>query len=163
MCRNGHVGKSIIPLVVLFLSVCIFLHARNYSNRIHLSVTLSGHVLFGIGFEHFFSEQHAIHATVFPLMAPGKGFPFALSSGYNYYTPEDRWRGKLGLDMMVIVSPPDPERRKMLPLLNICPGVEYAFDSENSVQSQLWLAFFLKRYTRRFAPIGIDSRYARKL
>jgi hypothetical protein len=154
--------RKLLPFLIGLL-LCNFLFSSNHYNRVHLSVTLSGHVLFGIGFEHFLAEQHAIQATVFPLMAPGKGFPFALSGGYAYYTREDRWRGKLGVEVTAIVSPPAPDRRRILPLLNIMPGLEYSFDGSNSIQTQLWLAFFLKKYKRRFAPIGIDCRYARSL
>jgi len=131
-------------------------------NRIHFSFTLSGHLLFGVGFEHGFSERHALQVTVFPLILPGKGFPFAFHGGYNYYTGGSQWKGKLGAGFVLLVSPPDPQERKVMPMLLFTPGVQYGFDNEDHLTFQPWLAYFLGEANRRFAPIGLEFIYNHK-
>lgn len=130
-------------------------------DRVNFSVTLSGHVLVGVGFEHGFNAHHALQVKAFPLVVPGKGFPFAFSAGYNYYTKGVRWRGKIGANFTLLVSPPDPVKRKWMPMLVLAPGVQYGFNETNSLTFQPWLAYFLAHANRRFAPIGLEFIYGR--
>lgn len=134
--------------------------AEDGYNRLNASITLSGHFLFGFGFEHGFDEHHALQAMVFPLLIPGKGMPFALHVGYNYYFEGETWRAKIGFGYALLVSPPDPQKRKVMPMLLFTPGLAYRFKkSENSLLFQPWLAYFLKHANRRFAPIGLEFQY----
>ena len=48
-------------------------------DRIHLSLSLGGYVMFGIGITHWIEEHHSLEATLFPLGFPWEGFPAAPS------------------------------------------------------------------------------------
>jgi len=152
--------------VVIVLTAAILLAAIRYGgardtsfNRVIFSLTLSGHILTGVGFEHGFDTHHALQVTAYPFMLPGKGLPFAFSAGYNYYYGRNKWRGKIGGAFALLVSPPDPDKRKTMPLLLLTPGIQYHFDPSNSAVFQPWLAVFLKKAKHRFAPIGLEFRY----
>jgi hypothetical protein len=66
---------------------------------------------------------------------------------------------KLGGDVTVIISPPDPEDRRVLPLITFSPGVQYVFESKNTLTPQLWLSYFPTQ--RLVAPTGIEVLYGR--
>ncbi len=149
--------------IALFCGLIHPVQSSDIYNRVHVSVTLSGHIFFGVGFEHSFTEHHALQLTVYPLVVPGKGLPFALQAGYNYYSGGLHWKGKLGFASGVIVSPPDPDKRRYLPMLMFTPGVQYA-DKNNFYNSELWLARFFGKTNQKWpiVPIGIEARYGRK-
>lgn len=139
----------------LFLSD---LNASNpKTNQINVSFTLSGHILLGIGFSHFFDDNNAVQTTFF--IIPEKGFPFAISGGYNYFFGEKKWRPNIGAEFLLLASPPDSEKRKFLPLINFVPGIRYDFDKQQNLNSRLWIAYFLKSTRVKIAPIGIEFKY----
>jgi hypothetical protein len=150
-------------LVPLLLSAP--LRAQGSENQIHFSITLSGHVLLGVGFTHWVNQSNTLSATAFlPLELPEKSlaiedFPFGFRAGYAYYGKGDPWRMKLGADMTVILSPPDPGERRVMPLITFSPGVQYTFESKNMVTPQLWLSYFPMK--RLVAPTGIEVLYGR--
>ena len=156
---------------ILCLFVCMFFiisanGAVNYSySRVHFSFILSGHLLFGLGYEYGFDQNHSVQLTLFPLMYPGEGFPFAVTAGYGYRFDAEPWRAKIGLDFAAIISPPDPEKRKIMPILMITPGVEYLQSQNNSFSTQFWLARFLKKANHKLPlmPIGWEFKYGRNL
>lgn len=154
-------------IVILSVFICGMLHplagSGNQIDRINVSFTLSGHILLGIGYEHFFDTNHAAQFTFFPVFLPGKDLPFAFNAGYGYYTKGDPWRGKVGLNFTLLISPPDPEKRKVMPLLCLTPGVAYRVNDLNEGLSQVWLAYFLGKANRKFAPIGLEFQYNKKL
>lgn len=129
------------------------------SNQINFSLTLSGHILLGIGYSHEVADHHLLQATFF--FIPAKGFPFAVNGGYNYYFKGDKWQPNLGLEAVLIVSPPDPKKRKYLPLLNFTPGIRFNFNETNFINSRLWLSYFPIKAKIKFAPTGIEFKYGR--
>ncbi|GEM_PF-1558158 len=158
------VKRIILSLLLLFCISKAAHSAGDGFNRLHVSFTLGGHLLFGVGFEHGFSNHHALQATVYPLLIPGKGMPFAFHAGYNYYFSGEKWRAKMGVGYAFLVSPPDPNQRKVMPMLLFTPGISYHFkDSADNLLFQPWLAYFLKHANRRFAPIGLEFRYGHVL
>ncbi len=154
--------------LALYLSVVLILvfirpvQSSDAYNSVQVSVTLSGHVMIGVGFEHGIDRHHAVQIMVYPLIVPGKGFPFALQAGYNYYSGRAHWKGKLGLAGGLIVSPPDPDKRKFLSMILITPGIQYV-DGNNHYNGALWLARFLGQTNQKWpiVPIGIEARYGR--
>ena len=147
-------------LILVMSSHSSALAGKNQTfDRVHISFTLSGHLLFGVGFEHGFTNHHALRVAVFPLLIPGKGLPFAFKAGYNYYTGGSRWKGKLGADVAILVSPPDPQKRKIMPMIVITPGLQYALKEGQYVSFQPWLAWFFKETNRKFGPIGLEFTY----
>lgn len=153
----------ILSASLLFVSASM---AKDLSyNRLYFSFTLSGHLFVGAGFEHGFNKRHSIQISAFPVVLPGKGFPFALNAGYGFHFDTAPWRAKLGVDFALLVSPPDPDIRKTMPLLMLTPGVEYLLRDKHSVSTQFWLAHFLKETNKPvfLAPIGWEFRYNRNL
>ena len=150
-----------IVVSLLLLSASASIADDSAYNRLYFSFTLSGHLLFGAGFEHGFNDQHSIQITGIPLMFPGEGFPFAFTAGYGYHFNTEPWRAKLGADFGLIISPSTPDARKTMPMLMFTPGVEYLLKNNNSVSSQFWLAHFLKENNKKIflAPIGLEFRY----
>ncbi len=65
------------------------------SNQIHLSITLGGYFLVGVGYTHWMEQHHALEFTVFPFAYPGEGFPFGLRAAYAWVPSDEVWRAKL--------------------------------------------------------------------
>ncbi len=60
---------------------------------------------------------------------------------------------------MVIASPPDPDKRKFLPLINFVPGLVYFDGSQNEYAVEAWLSFL--PIQKKFAPTGLEIQYGR--
>lgn len=152
---------TLIPFITLFTIAVLqlpLLHAgQDDSHRIHVAFALSGHIFWGIGYAYGFDAHNFIQATFF--VVPEKGLPFAINAGYNYFFEGKKWRPNLGLETVIIGSPPDPDERKYLPLITFTPGISYHFDNANTVNSRLWLAYFPIKARKKFAPIGIEFKY----
>jgi hypothetical protein len=104
-------GKPLYLFLIVLLAGQVF--ARDQiKHQFHFSLTLSGHILFGAGYTYWLNDEHAFEATVYPLLLPGKGFPFAVSAGYGFYPGGEHLKAKVGGEMTLLISPPDPERRK---------------------------------------------------
>ncbi len=131
-------------------------------DRVVFSLGLSGHILLGVGVEHGFNHNHAVQFTVYPLLLPGKGFPFALSTGYSYYFHGSRWRAKLGGEFGLLVSPPDPDKRRVLPLFSLVPGIQYRFNDQQFLTTQIWISYFMGKANVPVAPTAIEFRYGRQ-
>jgi len=149
---------------IIFLSFGSPVNSQDLArHQLSFSFTLSGHLLFGLGYTYWLDHQQAIQVTAFPLIVPGEGGrPFAFNAGYGYYSNTEPWRFKAGLELTCLVSPPDPEKRKVLLLLNAVPGVQYDF-GQNSVLSQIWISYFLNQAKGKVFPTGLEFRYGRQL
>ncbi len=153
--------KRKISVLVLCLAVLpsVLWGADRADNRVGISFVLSGHLMFGLNVQHFFDAHNGIEATVFPLLIPGKKFPFAFSAGYRYVTGGQHWQGTVGAAFAMIVSPPDPQRRKVLPMFSVMPGLRYVRTNGQTFGGNLWLSYFLKKTRRKVAPTGLEFRY----
>jgi len=120
------------------------------------SLVLSGHVLLGIGYEYALDEHHAFRVTAYPLLVPGKGFPYAFRAGYRYSFAGDKWQPRLGLDFALLVSPPVKGARRHLPMLVLTPGLTYQDSRRVNWEFSPWVAYFLTKTRRRIAPIGLE-------
>ncbi|MCD4693354.1 MAG: hypothetical protein K8R79_10600 [Calditrichales bacterium] len=158
--KNGALKTYIVLfLMILFIQVS---HAGNKSsNQLNLSITLSGHILFGFGYTHWLDDNNTVGGTLY--IIPEKGAPFGLNGGYAYFTNGERWRMKLGAELTLLVCPPDPDKRKILPMINFVPGVQYAINDENFVMSQLWLSYLPVKANVKFAPTGLEFIYGKRL
>ena len=111
-------GKLLLKFtpIILIIALSSILNAASGSdkNQLNFSFTLSGHIILGIGYSYSFDENNGLQTTL--LIIPGKGIPFGLNGGYFYLTDGEKWRGKLGAEFTLLVSPPDPDRRKCLPM-----------------------------------------------
>lgn len=130
------------------------------NHRVQMSLTLSGHLLLGIGYGYFWDAHQGVQTTFY--LAPEKGLPYGLAAGYQWEGANRKWQPTLGAEFMMLASPPDPEKRKFLPMIKIDPGVNYQLDDEQIIQSRIWVAYFLKRTRAKVAPIGLEFIYSRK-
>lgn len=138
--------------------------ARGSDDRIVASFTLSGLLIFGVGYEHRFDEHHVFQATVYPFFVPEfTSFPLFFSTGYDYHGAGDSWRFKIGANYFLMMGPSKPGGRRKLNLLCLTPGAVCSIDDESDLTSQLWLARFPKENRRHEIPlpIGFDFRYSR--
>ncbi|MFZ5516932.1 MAG: hypothetical protein ACOY90_09865 [Candidatus Zhuqueibacterota bacterium] len=127
------------------------------THQINLSFTLSGHLLFGIGYSYGFEAHHFVQATWF--IVPEKGLPFAVNGGYNYFFKGGAWQPNLGLETVIIASPSGRVKRKYLPLITLVPGIGYQFNDTHAVNTRLWLAYFPIKARKKVAPIGLEFKY----
>ena len=147
-------------LIVIILSLITVSNSRAASssyNQINFSVTLSGHILIGIGYDYGIDTNNKIRATVW--IAPEKGLPYAYSAGYAYLFNDNRWQPELGLEYMVITSPPLEKGRKSISLINLTPAVNYRFDTPDILAARVWLSYLLQN--KKIAPTGLEFRYGR--
>jgi hypothetical protein len=127
------------------------------TDQIHLSVTLGGYFLFGMGYTLYLEEHHALEFTVFPFAFPMEGFPFGLRAGYAWVPSNEIWRAKLGGNMMVLVRPGMNGFERFTPILALTPGIQYDPDSDRSLRADLWVSYYLKE--KVFAPTGVEFLY----
>jgi len=148
---------SVLFVLLLQIGGASLRAAENKTHQINFSLTLSGHILLGIGYCYLWNEHHAVQ-TIFYIV-PEKGLPYGITGGYNYFWGDNKWRPNLGAEFMVLASPPDPEKRKFLPMIKLVPGIRYDFNNEQNLNSRLWIAYLLKSNRVKIAPIGIEFIY----
>jgi hypothetical protein len=124
------------------------------ADRFHVSITLGGYFLVGVGYSHNFEQHHALELTVFPFAYPGEGFPFGLRAGYAWVPSDEVWRAKLGGSLTVLIRPGQTGTDRFTPLLGVTPGIQYDPDSDRSFRADLWMSYYLKEKT--FAPTGLE-------
>ncbi len=157
--------KTRFALMAILMGILLWmtpLQAGGKQHRINVSLILSGHLMFGAGYEYHFDDHHVLACHFYPAIIPGiSELPFAFSAGYGYYTGGGRWKGRFGLEYTMIISPPDPEKRKTLPMICFLPGLQYSIAKAHHIMSQLYLARFLKETRVPMAPIGIELRFGK--
>lgn len=131
--------------------------AADPMHQIQFSVTLSGHLIFGLGYTYYWNIHQGWQANFY--LIPEKGLPFGLSTGYNHIWGETKWRPNLTADFMILASPPDPVQRKYLSMIKLVPGIQYDFGSDQNLNSRLWIAYFLRQKRAKIAPIGLEVMY----
>ena len=127
------------------------------TDQFHLSVTVGGHFLVGLGYTHFIEEHHALEMTVFPFAHPKEGFPFGLRAGYAWVPSDEVWRAKLGANVTVLVRPGEDGGNRITPTLGLTPGIQYDSDKDRSFRADLWLSYYL--IEKIFLPTGIEFIY----
>ena len=128
------------------------------TDQFHVSLTLGGHYLVGIGYTHFIEEHHALEFTLFPFAHPKEGFPFGFRAGYAWAPSDEVWRAKLGVNATVLVGSGESGGNRITPTLGITPGIQYDPDHERSFRADLWMSYYLRE--RVFVPTGIEFFYA---
>ncbi len=123
-------------------------------DQIHVSVTLGGYILLGVGYTRWIEEHHALEFTLFPLAHPGEGFPFGLRAGHAWIPSNERWRAKLGSNVTILIRPVESSQRRFTPILALTPGVHYDPTDSQSLRADLWMSYFLTE--RVFAPTGVE-------
>lgn len=126
-------------------------------DQIHLSITLGGYFLVGVGYTHWMEKHHALEFTVFPFAYPGAGFPFGLRGGYAWVPSDEIWRAKLGGNMTVLIRPGQTGGDRFTPILALTPGIQYDPDSDRSFRADLWMSYYLRE--KVFAPTGVEFLY----
>jgi hypothetical protein len=167
--RTGHRSDPKRTRLVLSLALLLFFlalpagqpaHAQSDvpSDRIHLSITLGGYFLVGVGYSRYIEQHHALEFTVFPFAYPSEGFPFGLRAGYAWVPSDEVWRAKLGGNMTVLIRPGQAGKDRLTPLLGLTPGIQYDPESDRSFRADLWMSYYLKE--KVFAPTGLEFFYS---
>ncbi len=151
-------------LVSLLLAIFVFSPALASGqssvpkDQFHVSVTLGGHFLVGIGYTRWIEEHHALEVTAFPFAHPREGLPFGIRAGYAWVPSDEVWRAKLGGGVTVFIRPGNQGGDRVTPTLDLTPGLVYDSDHERSFRSDLWLSYYLRE--KVFVPTGLEFFYA---
>ena len=156
-------AASWLPL--LFLAALLAFGATSVrgqvpNDRIHLSLSLGGYVMVGIGITHWIEEHHALEATVYPFAFPGEGFPFAVKAGYAWTPSDEVWRAKLGGNFTLLFRGSSGNSGRFIPLVAFTPGLQYDPSDQRSFRADLWMSYYLTE--KVFAPTGLELLYAWK-
>jgi hypothetical protein len=127
-------------------------------DQYHLSITLGGHFLVGVGYTRWIEEHHALEFTVFPFAHPREGFPFGVRAGYAWVPSDEVWRAKLGGSLTLLIRPGQSGGDRFTPTLDLTPGIRYHPDHERSFRADLWMSYFLKE--KFFVPTGLEFFFA---
>lgn len=128
------------------------------SDRVHVSVTLGGHFLLGVGYTRNIERHHALEFTVFPFSYPGEGFPFGVRAGYAWVPSDEVWRAKMGGNFTVLIGPGQRGADRFRPMLAITPGIQYDPHHDRSFRADLWMCYHLRE--KVFAPMAVEFLYA---
>ena len=128
------------------------------TDQFHLSITLGGHFLIGLGYTHFIEKHHALEFTLFPFAHPREGLPFGIRGGYAWVPSNEIWRAKLGANVTVFIQPREVRGSRITPTLGLTPGIQYDPDHDRSFRADLWMSYYLKE--KVFVPTGIEFIYA---
>jgi len=128
------------------------------TDQVHISLTLGGHYLVGVGYTHFIEEHHALEFTLFPFAHPKEGFPFGVRAGYAWVPSDEVWRAKLGANVTILIRPGESGGNRITPTIGITPGLQYDPDHDRSFRADLWMSYYLRE--RVFVPTGIEFFYA---
>lgn len=126
-------------------------------DQIHLSITLGGYLLLGVGYTHWIEEHHALEFTVFPVAYPWEGFPFAVRGGYAWVPSDEVWRAKLGGNVTLLVRPKNASDERFTPILAVTPGIQYNPESGRTFRADLWMSYFVTE--RVLAPSALEFLY----
>jgi hypothetical protein len=126
-------------------------------DQFHISVTLGGHFLVGVGYTRWIEEHHSLEFTVFPFAHPKEGFPFGLRAGYAWVPSDEVWRAKLGGGVTLLIRPGSASGNRFTPTLDLTPGLRYDADKERSFRADAWLSYYIRE--KVFAPTGIEFFY----
>jgi hypothetical protein len=157
MLRVARTAGILLALVLATAPVTPPASAQIPRDQIHVSLTLGGYVLFGLGYTHWMEEHHALEVTAFPFAYPGEGFPFGLRFGYAWVPSDEVWRAKLGGNFTLLFHARAGESKLVTPLLAFTPGIQYDPGTEQTLRMDLWMSYFLTE--RVFAPTAVELAY----
>lgn len=126
-------------------------------DHFHVSLTLGGYILLGVGYTHWIEEHHALEFTAFPFAHPGEGFPFALRTGYAWIPSDEAWRAKLGGNFTLLLHPRGQAGNRLTPFFALTPGIQYAPESDLSFRGDLWVSYYLRE--KVLAPTAVEFLY----
>ena len=147
-------GTSVSGLlaVALFLSLSGFpAPAQGQSqlpgDRLHVSISLGGYFMLGVGYTHWIEEHHA-------LIQPRDGFPVGIRVGHAWIPSNEIWRAKLGGNATLLLEPARKGWDRLVPILAFTPGLQYEPDSDWCFRADVWMSYFPTQGV--FAPTSIE-------
>ncbi len=159
--RPGLLSGLVLSLVLLFgfFPTTPGLNAQSAvpTDQFHISVTLGGHFLVGLGYTMWVEEHHAVEFTLFPFAHPKEGFPFGLRAGYAWIPSDEVWRAKLGANVTLLLRTDGSGGHLLTPTLGLTPGILYIPDSKRSFRGDFWMSYYLRE--KAFVPTGLEFFY----
>lgn len=134
--------------------------AADPAHQVHCSIMLRGHVLLGVGYTYYCHQHQGWQSNVY--LIPEKGWPHGIATGCNYIWGGTKWPPNFTADVMILASPPDPVKRKYLAMIRLLPGIQYEFGNDQSMNSRLWIAYFLRQPRPKIVPIGLEVMYGQQ-
>jgi hypothetical protein len=157
-------------LSVVFIFTFFLFTFSKYSNAQHseigVSVTLSGHLIFGPYYRYWLDDNNEIDLMI-PAAWEGTGkvlFPGGIQTGYHYYFGDKHWRPTVGLQYSLFLGPKTNNERKNLYIFTLTPGIQYRWDeTKYSIEELFWISYFPKNTKRKISPTGFETRFGIKL
>ena len=160
-CRLNWRSWLLLGLVVPIGSALHSTHLTGQTaippDQFHLSVTLGGHFLVGLGYTNWVEEHHALEFTLFPFAHPKEGFPFGIRAGYAWVPSDEIWRAKLGANVTLLFRAREGPGDRFTPTVGLTPGIVYSPDSGKSFRGDFWMSYYLRE--RAFVPTGLEFLY----
>ena len=163
--KRNSVPALIYVLIIVNLFQCSLLRAQSFSpakHQVTFSFTLSGHLLLSVGYGYFFDNHNAVQVSVHTVTEKPP-FVFGFNSGYNYYFLNKMWHPNIGAEVMLLLGPPDPENRRLFPMINIVPGIQYDFSKVHCLNGRLWASYMPTEKPFKITPTGIEFKYGYNL
>jgi len=153
-------GTSFLLLAALLAVGATPARGQIPNDRVHVSLSLGGYVMVGIGITHWIEEHHALEATLYPFAFPGEGFPFAVKAGYAWTPSDEVWRAKLGGNFTLLVRNSNGSSSRLVPLVAFTPGLQYDPTDQRSFRADFWMSYYFTE--KVFAPTALEFLYAWK-
>ena len=142
----------------------------NYINAQHseigISVTLSGHFIFGPYYRYWFDDNNEIDLMI-PAAWEGKGkvlFPSGVQTGYHYYFGESHWRPSVGVQYSLFFAPKINNKRNNLNIFSLVPGIQYRWNETRfNVEELIWISYFKMNGKSKIFPAGLETKFGVKL
>ncbi len=151
-------------LLALFLLPLLLgpdpLHGQIPKDRIHVSLSLGGYVMFGVGYTHWVERHHALEATLYPFAYPWDGIPCALKLGYAWIPSNEAVRAKLGGNFTLLLHDHEGIGRTLTPLVAFTPGIQYDPTRGESIRWDFWMSYFPTEGV--FAPTALETLFGWK-
>lgn len=133
------------------------LHSQIPQDQIHLSLSLGGIVMFGVGYTRWVEKHHAIEATVYPFAFPWDGFPCAVKLGYAWIPSNESVRAKLGGNFTLLLHDHEGIGRDVTPLVAFTPGIQYNPTNGESIRWDFWMSYYPTMDV--FAPTALETLF----
>jgi len=149
----------LLALPVLFLAVTPgAAHGQIPKDQFHISLSLGGYVMFGVGYTHWVEKHHALETTVYPFAYPWDGIPCAVKLGYAWIPSNEAVRAKLGGNFTLLLHDHEGTGSRFTPVLAFTPGIQYDPTNAESVRWDFWMSYYPTQGV--FAPTALETLFS---
>ena len=164
--QNEKMNKRAFATIFIIVVLTTVKSISAQKSEIGVSVTLSGHFLFGPYYRYWFDDHNELDFMI-PCACEGKGkviFPSGIQAGYHYFFGDSSWRFSTGVQYSLFFGPKKDDSRKNLHIFSVIPGVQYRWnETKPSVEELLWISYFKLNGKQKISPTGLETKIGIKL